>query len=81
MKTAISVEDDLLVRADDAARKMGISRSRLFSLAMDKYLRHLRNKEIVEQLNRVYADAPDAEERQTLAGIKRHFQSTIRESW
>jgi len=64
-----------------AARKMGINLSRLFSLAMDRCLRHLRNNEIVEQLNRVYTDAPNAEERHTLAGIKRHLRSTSRESW
>ena len=81
MKTAISLEDELLQRADHTAREMGVSRSRLFSLALESYLRQRRNKEIVDQLNKVYAEAPGLEERRTVAGIKRRFRSTIRESW
>jgi len=34
MKTAISIDDQLLQDADRAAKRMGLSRSRLFSLAL-----------------------------------------------
>ena len=50
MKTAISIEDELLIEADRTAHQMGISRSRLFSLALANYLRKRRNKEILDQL-------------------------------
>ena len=52
MKTAISIEDELLIEADRTAHQMGISRIRLFSLALANYLRKRRNKEILDQLNR-----------------------------
>ncbi|MGA2592009.1 MAG: hypothetical protein ABSH32_19020 [Bryobacteraceae bacterium] len=81
MKTAISLEDGLLVRADRTARQMGISRSRLFSLALENYLRKRRNKEILDKLNKVYAEDPGPEERRTVAGMKRRFRSTIRTNW
>lgn len=81
MKTAISLEDELLLQADRTAREMGVSRSRLFSLALEAYLRERRNREILGQLNKVYADEPSVEERRTVAGMKRRFRSTIRESW
>ena len=80
MKTAISLEDELLLRADRTARQMGISRSRLFSVALEAYLRKRRNQEMLSQLNRVYADHPSPEERRTVAGMKRRFRSTIRGS-
>jgi metal-responsive CopG/Arc/MetJ family transcriptional regulator len=80
MKTAISLEDELLLRADRTAREMGISRSRLFSVALEAYLRKRRNQEILDQLNKVYADEPSPEERRTVAAMKRRFGSTIRES-
>jgi len=81
MKTAISLEDELLLEADRTAREMGVSRSRLFSIALEAYLRKRRNQEILGQLNKVYAGEPSPDERQTVAGMKRRFRSTIRESW
>ena len=81
MKTAISLEDELLLQADRTARQMGVSRSRLFSIALEAYLRNRRNREIVEQLNKVYAVDPTPEERRAVAGMKRRFRKTISESW
>jgi hypothetical protein len=60
---------------------MGVSRSRLFSIALEAYLRKRRNQEILGQLNKVYADEPSPNERRTVAGLKRRFRSTIQESW
>jgi metal-responsive CopG/Arc/MetJ family transcriptional regulator len=80
MKTAISLEDELLIRADRTARQMGISRSRLLSLALESYLRKRRDKETLDQLNKAYAGEPSPEERRTVAGMKRRFRSTIQES-
>ena len=81
MKTAISLEDELLLKADRTARQMGVSRSRLFSLALEAYLRKRRNRETVAQLNRVSAPDPSPEVRRTVAGMRKRFRSTIRESW
>lgn len=81
MKTAISLQNELLLRADRTAQQMGISRSRLFSLALENYLRQRRKKEILDQLNQVYAEEPSLDELGTLAGMKRRFRSTIRDSW
>ena len=37
----------------------------------------LRNKEVLDQLNKVYAEAPSLQERRTVAGMKKRFRSTI----
>jgi metal-responsive CopG/Arc/MetJ family transcriptional regulator len=42
MKTAISIDDGLLQEADDTARRLGVSRSRLFALAVSDFLEHQR---------------------------------------
>jgi len=55
MKTAISVDGHLLIEADRFAREMGLSRSRLFSLALEAYLRRQRQQKMTEQLNLAYA--------------------------
>jgi metal-responsive CopG/Arc/MetJ family transcriptional regulator len=81
MKTAISLDGQLLGEADRVARAMGLSRSRLISLALEAYLRRLRHEEITEQLNRVYAGTPDAIEQSTRKKMKAKFRATLREGW
>ena len=81
MKTAISLDDHLLDEANRTARKMGLSRSRLFSLALEDYLRHRRQEQMVEQLNQVYSDQADPAEARTARGMKTKFRRTIKERW
>jgi metal-responsive CopG/Arc/MetJ family transcriptional regulator len=81
MKTAISIETPLLEEADRTARKLGLSRSRLVSLALTDYLRQRRNREIVEQLNHIYGEQTDAAEQPSAAQIKAKFRATIKDRW
>ena len=81
MKTAISVDGRLLTEADRTARELGLSRSRLFSLALEAYLRHRRQEEMIEQLNRAYGSNTDAKNAPTLRRMKTKFRSTIRDRW
>jgi metal-responsive CopG/Arc/MetJ family transcriptional regulator len=81
MKTAISLDGDLLHEADQTARAMGLSRSRLFSLALEDYLRHRRQQQMLDQLNQAYCDEPDPAEARTAENIKAKFRSTIKDSW
>jgi metal-responsive CopG/Arc/MetJ family transcriptional regulator len=81
VKTAISVDGQLLGDADRIARAMGLSRSRLIALALEAYIRQRRQEETTEQLNRVYAGPPDAAERATPKKMKAKFRSIIRERW
>ena len=55
MKTAISVPDSLLSSADDLARRLGMSRSRLFATALAEFIAKHRPDEVTERLNEVYA--------------------------
>jgi metal-responsive CopG/Arc/MetJ family transcriptional regulator len=81
MKTAISLDDHLLEQADETARRMGVSRSGLFALALQDYLRRRRQQEVAEQLNQVYTGKPDPSEQRTTAHMKAKFRSTIKERW
>ena len=80
MKTAISVDDTLLQEADKAAHRMGLSRSKLFSMAMERYLREQRQREITDRLNRVYAES-DPEEKRLPALMKARLRPSKRERW
>jgi metal-responsive CopG/Arc/MetJ family transcriptional regulator len=81
MKTAISLDDHLLQQADQTAKQMGMSRSGLFALALQDYLRRRRQAEVAEQLNQVYTGKADLPERRTTARMKAKFRSTIKERW
>ena len=65
MKTAISIEKNLFDQADNLARTMKVSRSKLFVIALQDYIEHQKNKEMLAQINSAYADEPDTTE-QTL---------------
>jgi metal-responsive CopG/Arc/MetJ family transcriptional regulator len=81
MKTAISLDGKLLEEANKTAKRMGVSRSRLFSIALEEYIRHRRNRQAIDTLNRVYADEPSEAERDTTSAMKAKFGQVIKDSW
>jgi metal-responsive CopG/Arc/MetJ family transcriptional regulator len=54
MKTAISLSDTLLKKAEKTARYMGIPRSRLFVIALEDYISQHNGEMITNKLNEVY---------------------------
>ncbi len=54
MKTAISIPDKLFKLAEDTARKLGISRSRLFSIAVKEFLRFHSEVDVTSSLDEIY---------------------------
>jgi metal-responsive CopG/Arc/MetJ family transcriptional regulator len=81
VKTAISINSELLEQADEAARRMGLSRSGLFSLAIGDFLERKRREHILFRLNEVYADGIDRAEKRLLKGIKAKVRRTVKEHW
>jgi metal-responsive CopG/Arc/MetJ family transcriptional regulator len=81
MKTAISIDDELLQEADETARQMGLSRSRLFALAVGDFLQRQRRERMLLRLNEVYADHVEPAEKRLLKGIKAKVRRTVKERW
>ena len=55
MKTAISLPDPLFRSADGLARRLGMSRSRLFATAVAEFIAKHRADKVTERLNDVYS--------------------------
>ena len=55
MKTAISIPDDVFSRADQFAHGHKMTRSALFTVAVDEYLQRHREDDVTRKLNEVYA--------------------------
>jgi metal-responsive CopG/Arc/MetJ family transcriptional regulator len=81
MKTAISINDGLLREADETARLMRLSRSRLFALAVGEFLERQRREEMLRRLNEVYANGVDPAEKRLVARIKNKLRPTLKERW
>jgi hypothetical protein len=69
MKTGISIDEGLLQEADEAARLMGLSRSRLFAPAVSDFLQRQRREQMLLRLNEVYAGGMEPAEQPLLTGL------------
>ena len=58
MKTAISIPDRLFDAANALARKLRISRSRLYATALAEYVAKHQAAKITDRLNATYAAQP-----------------------
>ncbi len=55
MKTAVSIPDPLFQAADQAARRLMISRSELYATALSQYLLGQGDESITAQLDDIYS--------------------------
>ena len=78
MKTAVSLPDELFVKVEKTAERLGISRSRLFALALEEYLLERQPEEITRALNELYESEPSSVDA-IVAGMQ--TASTRDESW
>ena len=81
IKTAISLQKSLFEQAETLAREMKVSRSRLFVLALEDYLRRYQNLQLLERINQAYSDAPDATEQKRLRKIRRQHRKVVEGTW
>lgn len=59
VKTAISVPDDTFRRVEDAAKRLGVSRSEFFARAAERWLHELDSDGITGAINDAIADGAD----------------------
>jgi metal-responsive CopG/Arc/MetJ family transcriptional regulator len=81
IKTAISLQKSLFEQAETLAREMNVSRSRLFVLALEDYLRRHENLQLLERIDRAYFDAPDVTEQKRLRKTRRQHRKVVEGTW
>mgnify|MGYP001587268527 CR=1 FL=1 len=81
IKTAISIDKSLFTQANALARKMKISRSRLFVIALEDYMRQQENLRLLEEVNAVYADEPSNEEKELLRRMRKSSRRLVEGQW
>ena len=60
MKTAISIPDTLFEQADRMAKQLGFSRSQLFAVAVESFLKDHEQHAVTAALDRIYGEEPAA---------------------
>ena len=82
VKTAISLDEELLIKVNSLADNLHVSRSKVFTLAVQDYLKKQENQSLLAQLNEAYEDFPDEEESGVLKSIRvKHNKIIEQESW
>jgi metal-responsive CopG/Arc/MetJ family transcriptional regulator len=81
VKTAISIEKSLFEQAENMARTMNVSRSKLFVIALQDFIEHQKNKEMLALINAAYADEPDATEENLRRKSRRQHRRIVEGEW
>jgi predicted transcriptional regulator len=62
IKTAISIDEQLFQGVETLASEMQVSRSHVFAVAVEEYLRRYQNQKLLQAINEAHADGPEEAE-------------------
>jgi metal-responsive CopG/Arc/MetJ family transcriptional regulator len=79
VKTAISLDETLFHQVEAAAQELHVSRSRLFVMAVEEFLRRRRNQLLLDAINTAYDDFPDEQERSALEAMQQNLPNIVDE--
>lgn len=79
MKIAISIPDHIFEEVDNLAHQKKTSRSQIFCIAVEEYLKKMRAHKLFETLNSVYKDGATPEEKVLLAKSIEYYESKVLE--
>jgi hypothetical protein len=80
IKTAISIERPIFDQANDLAKSLNISRSRLFVMAVQEFIQRHKNQELLQAINDAYDDLPEPETKIVEKMRPRHLKM-VRNQW
>ena len=81
IKTAISIEKNLFDQAEIIARTMKVSLSKLFVIALQDFIEHQKNKEMLAKINAANDDEPDATEQAIRKKVRRQHRRIVEGEW
>ena len=82
VKTAISMQGELLQEVNRVAAELKVSRSRLFVLAVQGFIKKQESQKMLNQINDAFSYGPDAEEKIVQSGMRRQIIDNLGdESW
>jgi metal-responsive CopG/Arc/MetJ family transcriptional regulator len=80
VKTAISLQKSFLDQVDELAQELDISRSRLFVLATEEFIKRRKAQELTKAINDAYVE-PDPEEQLVFKKMQRKYKKLVEGQW
>ena len=81
VKTAISINEALFKKVNKLSEQLKVSRSCLFVMALEDFVKRHENQLLLEQLNQVYDQPALADDEQVLPGMRRHHRGMLEGEW
>jgi predicted transcriptional regulator len=72
VKTAISIDGDLLEETVTLAEELDIPKSQVVSLALEEFIQRHRNRQLLHQINDAYKDGLDDDDTASMKIIQSH---------
>ena len=80
-KTAISIQKSLFEQAETLAQQLNISRSHLFALAVEDFIKRCHNQALLDQINQAYSDQPDLNEQTHMSKMRKSQRKLVEGEW
>ena len=82
VKTAISMQEELFKEVNKLAGELHVSRSRLFVMAVQDFIKKKESQNLLSQINNAFSDHPDSEEINTQSKMREKQSKKLeREPW
>ena len=80
MKTAVSIPDSVFDAAERTSKRLGVSRSRLYTMAIERLVESQRSRGVQEALDAVYGEQDSRLDR-VLAAMQRASIAADEKKW
>lgn len=77
MKTAISIPDMIFNEVEKFAREHNYSRSEVFVIAIQDFLKKQESQRLLDALNEVYSEAESSEEKAMRKKSKKYYAAKV----
>jgi metal-responsive CopG/Arc/MetJ family transcriptional regulator len=81
IKTAISIQKTLFEQAETVAQQLNISRSHLFGIAIENFIKNYQSQALLDEINRAYEDQPDPIEQERIGKMKKTHRKLLEGEW
>ncbi len=84
VKTTVGIPDKIYNLAEDMVTKLGISRSQLYSRALEAYVQNYLDREMADMLDQAFSEEPLKEDIDLQIAFKKQFDSRLEsenETW
>ncbi|MBU4313502.1 MAG: hypothetical protein KJ821_01725 [Actinobacteria bacterium] len=81
IKTAVSIKESLFKKAETLAKKLEISRSKLFAVALENFIRQQENRELLKKINEVHSQVFSPDEESYRKQIRDYHRRSLEDEW